>query len=106
MSDAFGLVVRFSLKPGHEKAFDELVSTTLTSIRDREPGTLIYTCHTVEDRPEQRVFYELYRDRTAFDEHEGQPHVKQFLAEREQHLQTLEVDLLALLGGKGVLPSH
>ncbi|MDQ2708632.1 MAG: antibiotic biosynthesis monooxygenase [Actinomycetota bacterium] len=106
MSDGFGLVVRFSLKPGHEEAFDKLVSATLPGIRDREPGTLIYTCHTVTSRPEQRVFYELYRDRAAFDAHEEQPNVKRFLAEREQHLQALEVDFLALLVGKGAPPAH
>lgn len=101
MSEPFGLVVRFDLKPGHEQAFDALVSDTLPGIKDREPGTLIYTCHTVTDRPDQRVFYELYRDRAAFDDHEEQPHVKHFLAEREQHLESYEVAFLALIAGKG-----
>lgn len=101
MHETFGLVVRFTLKRGHEEAFDQLVSETVAGVRDSEPGTLIYTCHAVDGRPEQRVFYELYRDRRAFDVHEEQPHVRRFLAEREQHLQGTEVDALALLDGKG-----
>jgi quinol monooxygenase YgiN len=98
----FGLVVKFTLKPGHEDAFDKLVDETLPGIRDREPGTLIYTCHVVQDAPAERVFYELYADRAAFDAHEGQPHVRSFLAEREQHLDGVAVDFLTLAGGKGV----
>lgn len=102
MSDKFGLVVKFTLKPGHEEAFDALVSATLPGIRDREPGTLIYACHQVPDSPRERVFYEMYRDRAAFEAHEDQPHVRNFLAERDQHLESLDVDFLTLSAGKGV----
>ena len=102
MSGRFGLVVKFTLKPGHEEAFDKLVSETLPGVRDREPGTLIYTCHVVQDAPGERVFYEMYADRAAFDAHEEQPHVRNFLAERAQHLDGVEVDFLTLADGKGV----
>lgn len=104
MSDRFGLIVKFILRPGHEEAFDELVSETLPGILDREPGTLIYACHQVCDAPSERVFYELYRDREAFDAHGAQPHVRRFLAEREQHLERVVVDFLTWADGKG-LPS-
>src|SRR5207245_10922949 len=33
-----------------------------------------------------RVFYELYRDAAAFEEHERQEHVRRFLDERSQYL--------------------
>ena len=46
----------------------------------------MYAVHSVEGKPLQRIFYELYRDRAAFDAHEGQPHVRRFLDEREQYL--------------------
>lgn len=104
MADAFGLVVRFTLKEGSERAFDQLVQETAEGIRTLEPGTLIYTSHKVEGRPSQRIFYELYRDEEAFEEHERQPHVRRFLQEREQHVAELEVDRLNLLTGKGVSP--
>lgn len=102
MIDSFGLAVKFTLRAGHEKAFDELVSDTLPGIRDREPGTLVYACHRVPDAPRERMFYELYRDREAFDAHGEQPHVRHFLAEREQHLEHVDVDVLTLLDGKGI----
>jgi quinol monooxygenase YgiN len=97
-----GLVVKFTVKEGHEEAFDDLVSGTLPRIRDREPGTLIYACHRVPDSPRTRLFYELYQDKAAFDAHEQQPHVRRFLTEREQHLEGAAVDRLTLVDGKGL----
>ena len=98
----FGLSVRFTCKDAASaEGFDRLVAETLTGIRQHEPGTLVYAVHTVEGKPLERVFYELYRDRAAFDAHEQQPHTRRMLAEREQFLASVEVDFLVLLDGKG-----
>jgi quinol monooxygenase YgiN len=102
MDDTLGLVVRFTLRPGEAEAFDRLVRTTVDEIKTHEPDTLIYACHTVPAEPQQRIFYELYRNRAAFEAHEQQPHVKAFLAQREQYVANLEVDFLALATAKGV----
>jgi quinol monooxygenase YgiN len=98
----YGLTVLFSLHPGHGEAFDRLVAETLPDIKSHEPGTLVYAVHEVHDQPEARVFYELYRDRAAFEEHERQEHVRRFLAERRQHLADVRVEFLTLSDGKGV----
>jgi quinol monooxygenase YgiN len=97
----FGLVVRFLIKTGHERQFDELVAQTLAGIRDREPGTLVYASHAVHGEPRMRVFYELYRDRAAFDAHESQDHVRHFLAARGEHVESFTVDFLDLVDAKG-----
>jgi quinol monooxygenase YgiN len=102
----FALVVRFALREGAESAFDQLTATTTAAIRDREPGTLVYACHRVDGEPRQRVFYELYADRAAFDAHEAQPHVRQFLAAREELLDGFTVDFLTLADGKTPLPGN
>ena len=49
---------------------------------------------TVADAPRSRVFYECYRDRAAFDEHERQPHTRHFLTEREAWLASSRVEFL------------
>jgi quinol monooxygenase YgiN len=98
---SFGLVVRFVLRPGHEQLFDELVASTLAGIHG-EPGTLIYASHSVEGEPRVRIFYELYADRAAFDVHEAEEHVRYFLGQREQHVESFTVDFLGLLAAKGV----
>jgi quinol monooxygenase YgiN len=98
----FGLVVRFTCKDqASAEAFDRLVAATVDKIRTNEPGTLVYAVNRVDAEPLQRVFYELYRDRAAFDAHEDQEHTKKFLDEREQYLSATEVDWVTLLSGKG-----
>jgi quinol monooxygenase YgiN len=96
----FALVVRFTVRPGAETAFDDLVTRTTAAIREREPGTLVYACHRVNEAPRERIFYELYQDQAAFDAHEEQPHVKHFLEAREALLESTEVDFMTLTDGK------
>jgi quinol monooxygenase YgiN len=51
-------------------------------------------------KPRQRIFYELYRDRAAFDVHEQAPHTRRFLAERGELLDATDVEFLDLSDGK------
>jgi len=96
---ALALVVTHVLLPGHEDAFDALVARTLEGIRAHEPGTLVYVSHAVADEPLHRIFYELYADRAAFAAHEQQPHVRVFLIERLEHIESVEVDFLDAVAG-------
>ncbi|MFJ7248082.1 putative quinol monooxygenase [Kitasatospora sp. NPDC098652] len=98
----FGLVVRFVAHDATAaQAFDALAEEALNGIRAEEPGTLVYVNHAVANDPRVRVFYELYTDREAFEEHERQPHVRRFLAERGQYLESFEVTFLDEVSGKG-----
>jgi quinol monooxygenase YgiN len=98
----YGLTVRFTCKDQvSAEAYDRLVAETVEQIKAHEPGTLIYAVHTVKDQPLQRIFYELYRDKDAFDAHGQTPHTRRYLAERDQYLASTEVDLLTLTDGKG-----
>jgi len=98
----YGLVVRFDLKGGTGEAFDALTREAVALIRDAEPGTLIYACHAVDGDAEARVFYELYRDRDAFEEHERQEHVRRFHEKKERYLAgEPRVEFLSLQVGKG-----
>jgi quinol monooxygenase YgiN len=98
----FGLCVRFTCKDqASAEAYDQLVAETVAAIKADEPGTLVYATHTVEGAPLQRVFYELYRDRAAFEAHEASPATRHYLAQRDQYLASTEVDWLTLQTGKG-----
>ena len=98
----FGLCVRFTCKDeASAQAYDRLVTETIEAITTGEPGTLVYASHTVDGQPLQRIFYELYRDRAAFEAHEAAPHTRRYLAERDAYLASTEVDWLTLQAGKG-----
>ncbi|MET8162795.1 antibiotic biosynthesis monooxygenase [Streptomyces sp. NPDC005329] len=96
----FALFVRFTLRDGMGDAFDALVKETEAGIQAHEPGTLVYACHTVEGAPNQRIFFEIYADRAAFEEHERQPHTLRFLSERTQYIEKTDVDWLEPYAGK------
>jgi quinol monooxygenase YgiN len=98
----FGLFVRFTCKDETSaEVYDRLVAETIEAIKTNEPGTLVYATHRVEGQPLQRIFYELYQDRAAFEAHEASPHTRRYLDEREQYLASTEVDWLTLQTGKG-----
>jgi quinol monooxygenase YgiN len=99
----FALVVRFDLVDEAAAAgFDRLVAETLPGIRSHEPGTVLYATHRVADAPLARIFYEVYRDRAAFEDHLRQPHVVHFLEEREQYLTGARVEFLDPVAAKGL----
>ena len=103
----FGLVVRFTVKDGAAADFDRLVEMTVAEIHRHEPGTLVYAVHEVEGESNVRIFYELYRDRAAFDEHERQEHTRRFLTERERYLSgPPQVDFLALQTAAGAVEAQ
>ena len=99
----FGLVVRFRLREDRAEEFDALTARVVAGVTAAEPGTLVYAVHEVEGQPLSRLFYEIYRDREAFEEHERQEHTRRFLAGREACFAApAEVDFLTLTLDKGV----
>ena len=64
-------------------------------ITEREPGTLVYATHRVEGEPLARVFYEVYRDRDAFEAHEVADHVQRFHAQKDPLLFRTRVEMLS-----------
>ena len=97
-----GLSVRFTCKDeAAAQAYDKLAAEAVEGIRAHEPGTIIYAVHTVDGQPLQRIHYELYRDRAAFEAHEAAPHTGRYLTERIAYLASTEVDWLTLQAGKG-----
>jgi quinol monooxygenase YgiN len=62
--------------------FDRLAERAAEGVRMNEPDTLVYVIHVVPKAPLQRIVYEIYRNRAAFESHERQPHIRQFVADR------------------------
>jgi quinol monooxygenase YgiN len=72
----------FTLLDDRVADFDRLAEQAAEEVRTREPGTLVYVIHLVPNAPMQRIFYEVYRDRDAFDRHERQPYMQRFVVDR------------------------
>jgi quinol monooxygenase YgiN len=78
----YGRILIFTLLDDRAADFDRLAEETAEQVRTGEPDTLVYVIHLVPNAPLQRIFYEIYRDRAAFDSHESQPYMQRFVAER------------------------
>jgi quinol monooxygenase YgiN len=81
-SRPYGRIVIFTLLEDRVADFDRLAEQTAEEVRTAEPDTLVYVIHLVPNAPMQRIYYEIYRDRDAFDGHENQPYMQRFVAER------------------------
>lgn len=89
------LIVRFDCRDSTAaERFDELTAEVVREIADKEPGTLTYATHAVEGEPLARVFYEVYRDREAFQAHETAEHVRRFHARKDPLLTGTRVEFL------------
>ncbi len=104
LDQAFGMVVRFTLRDGHGQAFDDLMERTVAKIRQHEPETLAYVVHHVEGEPLTRIFYELYASNDAFQHHQGQDYIADFKAQREAHVERVEVYRLGVNSFAGIAP--
>jgi quinol monooxygenase YgiN len=78
----YGLITIYTLIDERVDEFDRLVERAAGEVRAQEPDTLVYIVHVVPKAPLQRIFYEIYRDRSAFEHHERQPYIERFVAER------------------------
>jgi quinol monooxygenase YgiN len=78
----YGRILIFTLLDDRVADFDRFAEQAAEEVRTREPDTLVYVIHVVPNAPLQRIFYEIYRDRAAFDSHESQPYMRRFVADR------------------------
>ncbi len=102
----FSLVARFDcLDDDAAEKFDALIAELVPHIESAEPGTLVYVTNTVEDEPLARVFFEVYRDRDAFDVHERQEHVVRFHEARAPCMAGARVEFLTPDPAKGPVGS-
>jgi len=92
----YGRILIFTLLDDRVTEFDRLAEQTAEEVRIGEPGTLVYVIHLVPNAPMQRIFYEIYRDRAAFDRHESQPYMKRFVADRRSSVLATNVIELRL----------
>ena len=102
----YGRILIFTLLDDRVADFDRLAEQTAEEIRLGEPDTLVYVIHLVPNAPMQRIFYEIYRDRAAFERHESQPYMQRFVAERRSYVLATNVIELRLKYAKvAPLPS-
>lgn len=96
----YGRLSIFTLLDDKASEFDQLAERAAEGVLSLEPDTLVYVIHVVPKAPMQRIIYEIYRDRAAFDTHERQPHILQFAADRKSCVLATNIIDLRLKNAK------
>ena len=105
-AEMFGQIAIYTLLEDRVDDFDRLTRSVVRQVRDLEPDTLVFIVHAVPAAPMQRILYEVYRDRTAYEEHRRQPYVAAFEDERRPYVLATNVIELGLQQAKvSPLPS-
>jgi quinol monooxygenase YgiN len=98
--ELFGQIAIYTLIEDQTENFDRLTERVVSQVRSGEPSTLVYIVHAVPSAPLQRILYEVYRDRAAYEQHLRQPYVSQFEADRRPHVLATNVIELGLQHAK------
>jgi quinol monooxygenase YgiN len=102
----FGQIAIYTLLEDRVDDFDRLTRRVVRQVRAQEPDTLVYIVHAVPSAPMQRILYEVYRDRTAYEAHKRQPYVIAFEADRRPYVLATNIIELGLQQAKvSPLPS-
>ncbi len=96
----FGQIAIYTLLEDRVDEFDQLTEGVVEQVRSREPDTLVFIVHAVPSAPMQRILYEVYRDRAAYEWHGQQPYVRQFEADRRPYVLATNVIELGLQQAK------
>jgi quinol monooxygenase YgiN len=103
----FGQITIYTLLDDRLDEFDRMTERVVEQVTSLEPSTLVYIVHAVPTAPMQRILYEVYRDRAAYDEHLAQPYVARYIAERRSMVLATNAIELGLQQAKvSPLPSY
>jgi quinol monooxygenase YgiN len=98
--ELFGQIAIYTLMEERTSDFDRLAERVVEQVRADEPDTLVFIVHAVPSAPMQRILYEVYRDRAAFDWHRRQPYIAKFEADRRPYVLATNVIELGLQQAK------
>ena len=102
----FGQIAIYTLLEDRVPDFDRLTRQVVKQVRANEPDTLVFIVHAVPSAPMQRILYEVYRDRDAYERHKRQPYVAGFESDRSPYVLATNLIELGLQQAKvSPLPS-
>ena len=96
----FGQIAIYTLLEDTVDEFDHLTERVVEQVRSHEPDTLVYIVHAVPSAPLQRILYEVYRSRRAYERHGQQPYVREFEVDRRPYVLATNVIELGLQQAK------
>lgn len=72
------VTAQFFIKSECVEEFKSLASTLIKSTREEE-GNVFYQLYQSVEKPNDFLFYEIFKDQQSFDFHAGTPHFQNFV---------------------------
>jgi quinol monooxygenase YgiN len=98
--ELFGQITIYTLVDERIDEFDRLTERVVELVRQREPDTLVFIAHAVPSAPTQRILYQVFRSRGAYEWHLAQPYIQQFDLDRRGYVLATNVVELGLQQAK------
>jgi quinol monooxygenase YgiN len=98
--ELFGQITIYTLIDNRVDEFDRLTERVVEMVGQREPDTLVFISHAVPSAPTQRILYQVYRSRSAYQRHLAQPYIQQFDQDRRSYVLATNVVELGLQQAK------
>ena len=86
MSELIGFILHAKTRPEKSTAFEAFFGAHLQASR-AEPGCIEYHMLRDQQDPTLFIFFEVWQTQAHFDVHSNLPHMKQFLAQRDEYLE-------------------
>jgi quinol monooxygenase YgiN len=67
-------LAKFKLNMEKEGEALQALKDLCAAVEKNEPGVLVYLCHRAAKKPDELVFFEVYKDQDAFKAHSKTPH--------------------------------
>jgi quinol monooxygenase YgiN len=99
-AELVGQITIYTLDEGAVEAFDRITERVVAQVRKHEPDTLVFISHAVPSAPGQRILYQVFRSRAAYQRHLAQPYVERFAVERRPFVLATNVVELGLQQAK------
>jgi quinol monooxygenase YgiN len=80
------------VKEGHEQEFESLFGELRMTMRDHEPGCLLYSLLKSRTNPRSYIVHEQYRDQAALTMHDSSPHGKLYFPKMRAILESITVE--------------
>jgi quinol monooxygenase YgiN len=77
------LMARFKAKKDRVDEVHDLLMSLIEPTRSEE-GCVFYYLHRDVNDPSRFIFYECFKDQSAFDAHAGKPYIKAFLGKTDE----------------------
>jgi quinol monooxygenase YgiN len=99
-AELFGQITIYTLDEDRVDAFDGITERVVAQVRRHEPDTLVFIAHAVPSAPDQRILYQVFRSRAAYQRHLAQPYVQRFAVELRPYVLATNVLELGLQQAK------